>query len=390
MNAFLASFLAVAALLAGIMIGRAHSRRSTAPRGSTEGIREGSGDRATAGDDRFAAVPAVALVVDAEGRVAAASAQALERFPFLREGMSLLEAFSQHLLTGPVRGAIDHMKPDAFHVRLFADGARQFRATVVPYISGAGAPEAILMLDDQTEESSYQELRSQFVANVSHELRTPLAGLSATLEALADTDLDPEARSRFVERARRETARLSALIRDTLFLSELEARGVDGDEERCDLAAVLSDAVDELAERAAAVGVVVDPPEPTEHWAAIGGGLAHNVATNLIENAIRYSGSGSRVTATVEQTGDFVTLSVADNGVGIEQRHLPHIFERFYRVDASRSKELGGTGLGLSIVKHIAERCGGRVEAESRAGRGTTIRVVLPVSRGPLPSDGGG
>ncbi len=386
MSPVLIILLTSAALFVGALAGRSFVDRPARTGAPTEADRDGA-SASTPGDERFAAVPAIALVVDAEGRVAAATAQALERFPFLHEGMSLLEAFSQHLLTGPVRSAIDEMRPDVFQVRLFADGARRFRASVVPYKTGAGGREAVLMLDDQTEESSYQELRSQFVANVSHELRTPLAGLSATLEALADTDLDPETRSRFVARARRETARLSALIRDTLFLSELEAQGTDVEDERCDLCAVVSDAVDELAERAAEAGVSVDPPEANECWVAVGGGLAHTVATNLIENAIRYSGHGSRVAARVERTDAWVTFSVVDDGVGIEQRHLPHIFERFYRVDASRSKELGGTGLGLSIVKHIAERSGGRVEAESRVGRGTTIRIILPASHAALSSD---
>ena len=375
----------IAALVVGVLVGRASSRRSAELATSGTGSRERVHEE-TSVESRFAAVPTIALVVDAEGRVAAATTSALERFPFLREGMTLLEAFSQHLLTGPVRTAVEDMQAEVFHVRLFADGARRFRATVVPYATSKGRREAILMLDDQTEESSYQELRSQFVANVSHELRTPLAGLSATLEALADADLEPETRSRFVERARRETARLSALIRDTLFLSELEARGGEPADEHCDLAAVASDVVDEYAERAAQAGVVVESETSTPCWATIGGGLAHTVAANLIENAIRYSGQGSRVTARVESEGDWVTFSVADDGVGIEQRHLPHIFERFYRVDASRSKELGGTGLGLSIVKHIAEWCGGRVEAESRIGRGTAFRVILPASNAPSTS----
>jgi signal transduction histidine kinase len=384
-NPFVVSLLVIATLVVGVLVGRASARRSAELATSTTASRDRVLEE-TSGEARFAAVPAVALVVDAEGRIAAATTSALERFPFLREGMTLLEAFSQHLLTGPVRAAVEHMQPEVFHVRLFADGARRFRATVVPYAASKGRHEAILMLDDQTEESSYQELRSQFVANVSHELRTPLAGLSVTTETLAKTEPDPETRSRFVERARRETARLSALIRDTLFLSELEARGVDAGDDNCDLAAVVSDVADEYAERAAQVGVVVASETSTPCWATIGGGLAHTVAANLIENAIRYSGQGSHVTARVESEGDWVTFSVIDDGVGIDQRHLPHIFERFYRVDASRSKELGGTGLGLSIVKHIADWCGGRVEAESRVGRGTVIRVTLPASHAPSPS----
>ena len=118
-------------------------------------------------------------------------------------------------------------------------------------------------------------------------------------------------------------------------------------------------------------------------WTPLTDRMAATVVRNLVENAVKYAGPGATAATTVGREGDVVTLTVADDGAGIPERHLPHVFERFYRADPSRSKRLGGTGLGLSIVKHIAERFGGRAEASSREGFGTTITVTLPAEDEP-------
>ncbi|MEW6583342.1 MAG: ATP-binding protein, partial [Actinomycetota bacterium] len=303
--------------------------------------------------------------------------EARERFPFLRNDLTLLEAFGNHELAGGVAAALAGRRPATFSVRLVSDGRHTYTAGVEPY-EVAGEWVALVLLVDATEAVAYQELRSQFVANVSHELRTPLTGLRGMLEALEDPEMDGEVRARFAGRARQETERLEALITDILFLSELEATHGVPSGEVSDVAAAARAAAEMLAPQAETHGVTVEVDAAHPAWAPLTDRMSRTIAVNLLQNAVRYAGTGSHARVTVRGEGDAVVLEVADDGAGIPERHLPHVFERFYRADPSRSKELGGTGLGLSIVKHIAERFGGSVEARSREGFGTTVRVVLP------------
>lgn len=322
-------------------------------------------------------LPFVALRVDGGGRVVEANMVALERFPYLVPGMSLLEAFSEIRLVTAFETALADLERQRFEVRLFADGRRTYRIAIEPYLVDE-APEALVFLTDTSEAVDYQELRSQFVANVSHELRTPLTGLRGLLEALDDPQMDPVTRRDFVARAASETQRLEALISDILFLSELEATSAGPSSERSDLAEAAEISAHELGELVDEhnVGLALQIAGPA--WVPLSETMARTVVRNLMENAIKYAGPGATATVTVGRSEGAVTLSVADDGAGIPERHLQHIFERFYRADPSRSKRLGGTGLGLSIVKHIAERFGGTVTATSREGFGTTVTVTLP------------
>ena len=322
-------------------------------------------------------LPFVALRLDGDGRLVEANAVALERFPYLTPGMSLLEAFSEIRLVSGFEAAMAELEHQRFEVRLFADGRRTYRIGIEPYVVD-GDPEALVFLTDTSEAVDYQELRSQFVANVSHELRTPLTGLRGLLEALDDPQMDPVTRRDFVARASSETQRLEALISDILFLSELEATSAGPSGERSDLALAAEMSAHELAELGEEHGVRLDLHIEGPAWVPVTETMARTVARNLMENAIKYAGPGATATVSVSRDEGAVTLRVADDGAGIPERHLQHIFERFYRADPSRSKRLGGTGLGLSIVKHIAERFGGAVNAQSREGFGTTITVSLP------------
>ena len=329
-------------------------------------------------------LPVIALRVDGAGRLVEANRPARERFGFLTPGLSVLEAFSEHELASRVAGALARLEPDDLQVRLFAGGRRTYRAAVAPYAVDGGR-EALLFLTDASEAVDYQELRSQFVANVSHELRTPLTGLRGVLEALVDPEMDPGTRAAFLRRAASETARLEALILDILFLSELETTQGLPSSEVSDLAAALRATVEELADDAAEYGVTLVAEAEGLALTPLTDRMARTVARNLLENAVKYAGAGATARAIVRVDGGTVELTVADDGLGIPERHLPHVFERFYRADPSRSKRLGGTGLGLSIVKHIAERFGGRAEATSREGYGTTVRVTLPEAAGGPP-----
>ncbi len=369
--------LAAAALLA-VVVRRARAEAHAAEVAADE-ARGLAGDAERRRAEVLGMLPFVALRFDGTGRLMEANREALERFPFLVPGLTALEAFSEHQLAERVDAALGTLEPERFEVRLFADGRRTYAVTLEPYEVG-GSREILVLLADASEAADYRELRSQFVANVSHELRTPLTGLRGLLEALDDPSMDPAVRRDFVRRATSETLRLEALVTDILFLSELESASAPPPGSRTDLSAVALATADELRETAAEHGARVSVDAPAPAWVPLTDRMAQVIVRNLMENAIKYAGPGASARATVRAEAGEVVLTVSDDGAGIPERHLPHVFERFYRADPSRSKRLGGTGLGLSIVKHIAERFGGEAVASSREGFGTTITVTIPTA----------
>lgn len=337
----------------------------------------------------FASLPVTALLIGPGGVVTDANPAAEAAFPFIRTGVGVLEAFGDHMLATRVRDALVSGEDDEFELRLFVEGRRTFRVHVVPF-EVADAVGAVLTLADATQAVAYQDLRSQFVANVSHELRTPLTGLRGMLEALEDPDIPLNLREDFVHRSRLETERLEALINDILFLSELEAAQGDPTGERTDMGAMAHLVAEELVGEAAEQGVRVVVTADEGSWTALTDRMAHTVAHNLVENAVRYAGSGATANVRVRRPGDEVVIEVQDDGLGIPEKDVPHVFERFYRADPSRSRRLGGTGLGLSIVKHIAERLAGSASITSREGFGTIVTVSLPAADAPVTDVTGG
>jgi len=340
-------------------------------------------------DAAFEALPTTAVLVGEGSDVERVNPAALQAFPFLRTGVSVLEAFGDHTLAERVREALATGRDDEFELRLFVEGRRTFRAQVVPFMVD-GEHGAVLTLIDATQAVAYQDLRSQFVANVSHELRTPLTGLRGMLEALEDPELPPDMRADFVSRSRFETERLEALIDDILFLSELEAAQGDPTGERTDMGAVAHQVAAELAGEAAEQGVTLAVDTGDGMFTALTDRMAHTVVRNLAENAVRYAGTGSTATLRVASEGGMVVVEVQDDGLGIPEKDVPHVFERFYRADPSRSRRLGGTGLGLSIVKHITERLGGSASITSREGFGTIVTARIPAAPAPVTDVPGG
>jgi two-component system phosphate regulon sensor histidine kinase PhoR len=241
---------------------------------------------------------------------------------------------------------------------------------------------AVVLFHDITQLKQADEIRRDFVANVSHELRTPLSILSGYIETLLDDpETSPEELGRILEVMKRHSDRLGVLVDDLLILAQLESTNpnLHFSEVRLSelFAAIVRDWARKFSEKKLSVDVTIAPELPLV-WADET--RLHEILYNLLDNALKYSHPGGRIRLQAQQRGDQIVLSVSDTGVGISEADLPRIFERFYRTDKARSRELGGTGLGLSIVKHIAQMHGGSVEAESEPGRGTTIRVLLPVS----------
>jgi two-component system phosphate regulon sensor histidine kinase PhoR len=234
-------------------------------------------------------------------------------------------------------------------------------------------------------------MRRDFVANASHELRTPLSVIKGYVETLVDGHamMSDEERAKFLATIQRHSDRLNAIIADLLTLSRLESATPGVNFEAIDLGAFLAALVDDVAQRPAARGhALASRLEPALGEIAGNSEKLTQLFGNLLENAVKYCPPGANIVVearTLAATGE-VEVVVRDTGPGIPAADLPHIFERFYRVEKGRSRGSGGTGLGLSIVKHIAQLHGGRVWAESEVGKGTAIYVRLPRATAPAAS----
>jgi len=232
---------------------------------------------------------------------------------------------------------------------------------------------------DVTEVRRLESMRRDFVANVSHELRTPVTSIRSAAETLIDgAASDPAAAGAFIAIIDRNATRLHQLVEDLLDLSRIEARGFRLSFEAIELKPIFSQVMGLFRERASKKNVMLEERASGEvpKVRADRRALEH-VLTNLIDNAVKYCGPGTHVWVSVAMSAEAVTVSVADDGPGIDERHLPRIFERFYRVDAGRSRDVGGTGLGLSIVKHLVEAMEGTVSVESKLNQGTTFSFTL-------------
>ncbi len=241
----------------------------------------------------------------------------------------------------------------------------------------------LIVLHDVTRLRHLENVRRDFVANVSHELRTPITLIKGFVETLLDDGLQDHANAlRFLGIVSRQVNRLNAIINDLLLLSRIERGGEDQrfETDAESLAQVLQVALETCEKKAQDKSIRIDVDCPLDLVAKINAPLLEQAVINLVDNAIKYSDSGAtvRIIAAREQSG--VVIRVMDNGRGIAPNHLPRLFERFYRVDKARSRELGGTGLGLAIVKHIMTAHQGSVHVESTVGRGSTFSLRLPLA----------
>jgi len=251
---------------------------------------------------------------------------------------------------------------------------------VMVRVSPADAPETgtVAVLTDVTELRRLESMRRDFVANVSHELRTPVAAVRAAVETLLIGALQkPDVAEEFVSIIDRHAERLHRLVEDLLELSRVESKGFKLALTPLDLAAETTRALELTALAAERRGTTLHAEIPALPWVMADRKSLEQVLVNLLDNAIKYSGEGATVTVRAEARGDRVRLTVRDTGPGIEPRHLPRLFERFYRVDTSRSRAEGGTGLGLAIVKHLGEAMGAAVSVESAVGAGSSFHVDL-------------
>ena len=240
----------------------------------------------------------------------------------------------------------------------------------------------VLVLDDVTQLRRLENVRRDFLGNVSHELKTPVTAIRALVETvLDDPRMEHETRRSFLDKVREQAERLSSLVSDLLSLSRLESEAEALDVEPIDLREPVEASIQALQTASAAKGIRVEVELPERALIVNGDPEAlEQAATNLIDNAIKYS-QGETVHVRVLETDGEALLEVEDDGLGIGPRHQERVFERFYRVDKARSRELGGTGLGLAIVKHISLAHDGRVSLDSAPGMGSTFQIRLPLAR---------
>jgi len=333
----------------------------------------------------FAALTDGLLVVDSTQRILICN-PAFEKLygqSRIATGTALLEIVRDSDVIEPIRAALDQARARVAEVTA-PDRKKQLQLTAVPITQNGEASGVVAVFHDISRLKQADEIRRDFVANVSHELRTPLSIFHGNLETLLEPgDLDEDETRHIYEVMKRHSDRLNLLVNDLLSLARLESKEANLQLAEIELRDFLEGVTRDWAKRLAAKNLRLELEVPDNfHTLRVDERRLEEVVHNLLDNAVKYSHQNGRILLQAGAPDQEVVLSVRDEGIGIAANDLPRIFERFYRADRARSREVGGTGLGLSIVKHIAQLHGGRVEAESVVGQGTTIRVILP---NPLP-----
>lgn len=325
------------------------------------------------------------FAVDSQGRLVSvnkAAAQSLDIDPVWAQGRTVEEAIRNVDLQQFIRGTLQGDTPTETSVSFPGQTEHLFHVRGASLSDPQGERSgAVIVLNDMTRIHRLEKLRREFVANVSHELKTPVTSIQGFVEALQEGGLiEPEQTRRYVDIIAKHARRLNAIIDDLLSLSRLE----DGAQQRAisfetaRLKPVLEATIDLCRIKAEAKQIRIDLVCDEAIEGKLNVPLLEQAVLNLVDNAIKYSDPGSVVEVLAGQTQDESTICVKDNGCGIAPQHLSRLFERFYVVDKSRSRNLGGTGLGLAIVKHIALVHGGYVTVESTLGKGSTFTIHLP------------
>lgn len=346
------------------------------------------------------------LVVDKDMRVVASNAAAHRLFNLSRgklDTQRLTELTRNPAIYSAFLDALKGTERSGVKVETHGPERLVFDLRVVPLINSNGkrpegsaqaAQGALGVFIDVTRIERLEQVRQEFLSNVSHELRTPLTAMLAFIETLeAGAIDDKEASQRFLSIIRRNATRMHELIDDTLELSAIESGNVKVRAELVELAPIVNDVIASLAAKASAQGIVVSNAVAREAMVYADARRLEQMLTNLVENGIKFNRENGTVTISYEEdaeaeanqrspvAGRRSKIMVQDSGEGIPAQHLERLFERFYRADRARSREMGGTGLGLAIVKHLARAHGGEVTVTSELGKGSIFTIELPRER---------
>lgn len=332
------------------------------------------------------------IVVDRDMRVVASNHAAHKLFSPTRgplHDQRLTELTRNPEMYGAFLDGLKGIERSGIKIQTHGPDRLVFDLRVVPLgsINGKGAEGALGVFIDVTRLERLEQVRQEFLSNVSHELRTPLTAILAFVETLESGAFeDEDARDRFLPIIRKNASRMQTLIDDILELSAIEAGNVNVSAEQLELHPIVNDVASSLASKAAARGVRVVNDVPAAALIFADARKLEQMLTNLIENAIKFNRKQGTVTVGFEMVGGRAKIHVRDTGEGIPSQHLERLFERFYRVDRARSRDLGGTGLGLAIVKHLALAHDGEVSVTSEVGNGSTFTIDLPGIDGPRAS----
>ncbi|HKR01994.1 MAG TPA: ATP-binding protein [Pyrinomonadaceae bacterium] len=324
------------------------------------------------------------LVVDEEMRIIASNRAAIGMFAAggaKLEGRRLTELTRSSAIHFAFATSIVHGGQAGAKVEMQGPGGPIFDLRVVPLRLDDGKSRgAIGVFFDITRLERLERVRQEFLSNVSHELRTPLTAIIAFVETLEDGAIaDQTSNRRFLSIIRKNAERMHNLIDDILELSAIEAGTVEVKPEPVRLHSLVGDVLTALLSRAETRGVTLKNEVPVDVFVFADARRLEQMLTNLVDNAIKFNHEGGFVTVGHEREGGRDRIHVTDTGDGISPEHIKRIFERFYRVDRARSREMGGTGLGLAIVKHLARAHGGEVSVQSTPSEGATFVIELPV-----------
>ncbi len=298
-------------------------------------------------------------------------------------GKTVIEVIRNFELEKLLHEALESNESLTRELQLMAPEPRSFRISTAPLTNESGVVGVVAVMRDITAFREVERMKTEFVANVSHELRTPLTSIKGFVETLLDGALEDQATARhFLEIINDEADRLNRLISDLLSLSRIEAKQREVHKKPLDLEKLIYNSSSILiplaTEKNQSLNVniigrlpVIDADED----------MLGQLMINLVDNAIKYTPEGGQISIRAEQWNDGVKVAVSDTGIGIARESIPRLFERFYRVDKARSREMGGTGLGLAIVKHILEVHNGKIQVESRLGKGSTFTFYIPAKQ---------
>ena len=322
-----------------------------------------------------------ALIVDASRRIIASNQAAHDAFARNNDsllGRRLSEVFRDFQLHEAFSDALDNNKPSDIKMDFIGSEKRSYDIHVSP-IDLDGSRHAIGVFYDVTQIERLERIRQEFLSNISHELRTPLTSIMAFVETLEDGAIDDkENNRRFLGVIRRNAERMHGLIADILELSMIESGNVSIETKPVRLYNLVEEVFTALSSKAAAREITLVNKVSESIKVSADPARLEQMLTNLIDNGIKFNRPAGSVTVSVDQTAEKTSLSITDTGEGILADHLSRVFERFYRADRGRTREVGGTGLGLAIVKHLARLHGGEVSVSSALSRGTTFVVELP------------
>jgi len=324
------------------------------------------------------------MVVSSTGEIVIVNDALKEMFNLIDDPVNKAywEVFRNRDVVNIIEGVLGNWEPDSREIFNLYPEERYYLSSVIPLYSPE--KELIVVMFDITEFKRLENIKADFIANVSHELRTPLTAIKGYTETLEEDAFEnPEDQKHFLRIIKRHTDRLINIVSDLLVLSEVEGRDALSEENQSDdfedinVNEVIKSSLEALKSKAKGLKVSFNKSEPV-HLITGNRFLLEQMFINLIDNAVKYNTDSGEIDIRVTPRSNDLRIEISDTGIGIPKDSLPRIFERFYRVDKTRSRKMGGTGLGLSIVKHIVIIHGGKIDVQSEEGKGSTFIITLP------------